>query len=520
MSTLHKKSIIFKTLQVGGSTILSRMLGLLRDILLVRYMGAGVVSDAFRSAWMLPNMLRQVFAEGALSAAVIPTIVQMVKDGKKAEVNRLMTLCFLVFEGIVLAICALFIWKAELVIQWVTPGYVDYRAELAARLLRILMLFIFFVSSNALMAGPLQAVHQFLLPALSSSILNVFFISGLLLGIYKGLSVEGFCSVILLGGCFVFILHLITYIRVGFHVASIDRKTVHSFSPVLQKFIPTMISASVMQLSLLVDTRYASFLPAGSVTLFTTANGFLRLALGMIVAFSTVLLPHFARVVTYAPKRLSFYLLETAKLIFWLTLPITIMLSFLANKIFYTFFYSHNFTLAQVAESKFILMAFLLGLFFFSMNKVLMSIYYALHQMWVPAIITIIVTGINIFLNAWWVTTFQATGLALATVTSAAVQTVMFVALLYLKFNFRLYHLNFLEFLYRYLLQIIIIVPIFFGIYKTIFYLIIKLLPESLACLLTMTIAFWIWVVPLCCLLMIALFYTRTLFKVRLYFLK
>ena len=85
MDALGKRSIIFKTIQVGGSTILSRLLGLLRDILLVRYMGAGMVSDAFRSAWMIPNMLRQVFAEGALSAAVVPTVVHMVKEGKRKE---------------------------------------------------------------------------------------------------------------------------------------------------------------------------------------------------------------------------------------------------------------------------------------------------------------------------------------------------------------------------------------------------------------------------------------------------
>ena len=92
MSTdLGKQSLIKKVAQVGGATFASRMLGLVREVLLVKYLGASALADAFITAYKIPNSLRKIFAEGALSAAFVPTIVSLVKQGKKDTVNRLMT---------------------------------------------------------------------------------------------------------------------------------------------------------------------------------------------------------------------------------------------------------------------------------------------------------------------------------------------------------------------------------------------------------------------------------------------
>src|SRR3990172_11508167 len=103
-NVLHKKSILQKTSQVGGSVIVSRMLGLVREILQVQYMGSKEIADAFRAAYQIPNLLRQIFAEGALSSAMVPNIVKMIKEGDRRYVDHLMTLSFLVFESVVLSL--------------------------------------------------------------------------------------------------------------------------------------------------------------------------------------------------------------------------------------------------------------------------------------------------------------------------------------------------------------------------------------------------------------------------------
>jgi putative peptidoglycan lipid II flippase len=107
-----KKSLIAKTIQVGTSTLLSRLFGLIREFLMSRYLGVGEVADAFLTAFKIPNSLRKIFAEGALSAASIPTFVAVIKKESKKEASALMTLSFLVFEGMLLLLCGLIFWQA------------------------------------------------------------------------------------------------------------------------------------------------------------------------------------------------------------------------------------------------------------------------------------------------------------------------------------------------------------------------------------------------------------------------
>src|SRR5277367_5986131 len=104
---LTQKTILKKTVQVGGSTLISRFLGIIREVLMVRYLGASGLSDAFLTAYKIPNSLRKIFAEGALSAAFIPTVVSTIKNNNKDAIAGLMSLAFLFFEGTVLTLCAL-----------------------------------------------------------------------------------------------------------------------------------------------------------------------------------------------------------------------------------------------------------------------------------------------------------------------------------------------------------------------------------------------------------------------------
>src|SRR5258708_10735980 len=163
---LSQKTILKKTIQVGSSTLLSRFFGIVREILMVRYLGAGGLSDAFLTAYKFPNSLRKIFAEGALSAAFIPTVVQTLKHGDKNAIAGLMSLAFLVFEGTVLALCALIMKHAEQVIGFIAPGFSEQQIIQTIPMVHILMPFIFFISSSALLAGALQAVGHFFIPAI------------------------------------------------------------------------------------------------------------------------------------------------------------------------------------------------------------------------------------------------------------------------------------------------------------------------------------------------------------------
>ena len=144
--TVHRTSILKKTAQVGVTTALSRALGLVREIALIRFLGIGAVHDAFTTAYMLPNSLRKIFAEGALTAAFVPTLVNVFKKNGQDEASSLTTFAFIIFESLLFVLCALVMWKAEFTIRLIASGYGPEQIAVAVPCLRILMPFILFIS--------------------------------------------------------------------------------------------------------------------------------------------------------------------------------------------------------------------------------------------------------------------------------------------------------------------------------------------------------------------------------------
>lgn len=526
MSTLHRKSIIQKTIQVGSSTIVSRFFGVAREILLTNYLGASAAFDAFVTAFKIPNSLRKIFAEGALSASFVPTLVAMVRVENREQVNSFLTRSFIIIEGLLFGLCLFIYWQAPAVIHLTAPGWFvggnpAEQVAYAISFLRILIAFILFVSSSALLAAALQSVNHFFVPAFSPIVLNIFFIAGTLVGWLGGLSPEVLCFFILFGGLVQFLIHLAVYFRLGFGFSLKNDATSDKYLfQVFAKFLPCLFSMSMMEISLFIDTSFASYLPAGSISLIYLGHRFNGIALGVFaVALSTILLPHFSRISTYAPKRLSFYLLEATKLVFWVTVPVVIMMSFFAEKIFHTLFLSSKFTISQVTEAGHILTAFLLGLFFFSLNKIILSIYYSLHNTRTPGFISFAATLLNIGLNMLFITNLKATGLALATTISGITQTLLFILFLRIHFNFRFYFGPFFTFMGRYLVQLVATFSIGWVVYHLFAYVIAKL-PASLAHFFLFGLGFWMWVGPLCGLLFLAIYYLRKRFNVVVYFLE
>ncbi len=517
---MDKKNIIQKTIQVGTSTLASRILGLVREVLMSRYLGVGIMADAFVAAYKIPNSLRKIFAEGALSAAFIPTLVKLVKEGKRDDANGLISLGFLVFEGIVLVLCILVILTAPTVVWLMAPGFSQEEIARAVPFLRILMPFIFFISSSSLLAGALQSVNHFFVPAFSPILLNIVFIASLTLCLINKLPVEYLCFFILCGGCLQFLWHIATFFKLQFSFGAISSRVKQIFSSVFVKFGNCLLSMSVMELSLIIDTQFASWLPTGSVALIYYANRFMGIPLGVFVtAFSTILLPHFSRVVTYAPKRLSFYLLEATKLFFWVTIPISFLMIFFSRDIFTTIFLSDKFPMEKVCQASVVLIAFMSGLFFFSLNRILLNLYYALHNTRIPALVSIVATLTNITLNWFFIDLLQAPGLALATVIAALVQTVLYTSYLYVYAEFTFYFKEFALFVLCYMVQLIITGTLFVWCYYVVRGFIEQFLPGYVACLLLYKLPFWFWVGPLCLLGFAALYYFRAFFRVRVYFL-
>jgi putative peptidoglycan lipid II flippase len=195
-------------------------------------------------------------------------------------------------------------------------------------------------------------------------------------------------------------------------------------------------------------------------------------------------------------------------------------MAFFSEEIFSTIFLSKKFALAQVQEAGAILRAFLLGLFFFSLNKILLNIFYAMHAAWIPACIALCATVINVILNMLFIDHFQATGLAFATTISGIIQTILFLMVLYKKYTFRIYFMPFLKFVLRYTAQLTVFGAAFLACYYSIIKIITTLFSTALSAFFITKIGLWLWVGPLSLLFLGLLYISRSLCNIQLHFLK
>ncbi len=515
---MHKKLIIKRTIQIGSSTLTSRFLGIVRDLLMIRFLGVGVVSDAFTVAYRMPNTLRKIFAEGALSAAFIPLFLTTLRKSKQ-DAMSLMSLAFVLFEGILLVLCTLGIIFAPPLITFYAPGFSAEQTAIAVPLLRVLIPLIFFISSSALLAGALQSIGYFFVPAFGPILLNMVFIAGLVVCKLFDLPVIYLCFFILLGGLLQFLQHLFAYLKHDLSFGAISKETWQSFARIIGKFFLCALSMSVTEISIIIDGQFASFLQIGTVSLMSYAHKFMAIPVGVFaVAFSTILLPYFSRVSAYAPKRLNFFLYESAKIVFWVMIPCTFAVIFFANDIFLTIFVP-SFTIAQAYKAGAILMAFGSGLFFFAFNKIILNVYYALHETLIPGIVSVIALCVNVIFNLLFIWHLGEVGLAVSTALSGACQTILLLYFLRKKFGFHGYLPKFFEFVQKYMVQLAVVGSVFLGVYFSMLVAIQRLLPERIAYFFLKQVGFWLWVSPLFLMGGLLLYLWRSRFGVRLYFL-
>jgi putative peptidoglycan lipid II flippase len=515
-SNLNKKSILQKTAQVSSATFISRALALLREVLVARFLGVGAISDAFWTAFKFPNLFRQILAEGALSAAFVPAYVKALKEKKTEQANGLMSASFLFFEGIVLLLYAFVLLKTPFVVKMFAPGFSQEQVAYAIPFLRIMFPYLFFVSSSALFAGALQAMNKFFVPAIGPALWNFVFCSFLLMGLLFGLSPTVACFGTIVGAIVQFLTHVIVYFRLGLKFGYITGESLILFKQVLSKFLPCLFGVGIIEINLFVSSMIASFLPKGTVTLLYYGSRFMNFPLGIFaVALSSILLPHFSRIVLYAPKRLNFYVLEVAKLVTWVIVPAMLLLMFVSGSIF-GFAFGNRATPDIIFEAKWILIIYCFGLLFFSINKIFLSIFYSLKDTRSTTLAGCVGALVNLSGDLVGAYLWGSFGIAAAAVMSAVTMTSMYFWMLHSRHGFRFYSGNFFNFLGRYVLQLLLGCIGFIVAHLTI----LKFLQDTRWYhFFAYGFGFWPLVGILALIFVGLMFLTRKFFRVDLYFL-
>lgn len=404
---------------VSGMTLLSRILGFVRDFVVARAFGAGVETDAFFVAFRLPNLLRRMFAEGAFSQAFVPILAEYKNKRGEAETHRLVNHVASALGLVVLIVSIIGAICAPFIIYATAPGFSAdaNKFELTVQLTRITFPYIFFMSLVALAGGVLNTWSRFAIPAFTPVLLNLSFIGmALFAAPYFDPPVMALGWAVFIGGLAQLVLQLKPLAQIGM----LPRFSLDFSDPgvrrILKLMAPAILGVSVSQISLLINTVFASFLPSGSVSWLYYADRLMEFPAGMLgVALGTILLPSLSKMhADKNPTEFSALLDWGLRLTLMLTLPAALGLALLAVPLITTLFYHGAFTAADVFQTRTALVAYSAGLAGLILVKVLAPAFYARQDVRTPVKFGLITLAVTQLMNLVFIGPLQHAGLALS----------------------------------------------------------------------------------------------------------
>jgi putative peptidoglycan lipid II flippase len=415
---------------VGSMTMLSRVLGLVRDIVIAIFIGATANADAFFVAFKVPNFLRRLFAEGAFSQAFVPVLAEYRQRGTPALVRELLDRVAGVLGGSLLTLTVLMVVAAPLMTALFAPGFLgdSYKYALTTDLIRITFPYLFLISMTGFCAAVLNSYGRFAVPAFTPVWLNLSLIgAALVAGPWFEEPVFALAWGVFLAG----VVQLLFQLPFLYKLELVPRPrwdTQHDgVRQILGLMVPALFGVSVSQVNLLLDTVLASFLPTGSVSWLYYSDRLTELPLGVFgIAIATVILPRLSRLQADADtERFSETLDWGMRAVLLIALPASIALMLLATPILVTLFQYGALSADDVSMASLSLRAYSLGLLAFMLIKILAPGFYARKDMVTPVRIGIKAMAANMILNLLFVIPLYTlwnvghVGLALATSVAA-----------------------------------------------------------------------------------------------------
>jgi putative peptidoglycan lipid II flippase len=404
---------------VSSMTLLSRVLGFVRDAVIARAFGAGAATDAFFVAFKLPNLLRRLFAEGAFSQAFVPILAEYKNRRGDAATHQLVNRVTTALFAVLMLVSLLGVLGAPLIVLVSAPGFVDApdKFALTVEMTRIVFPYILFMSLVALAAGVLNTWSRFMLPAFTPVLLNVAMIlAAAFAAPYFDPPILALAWGAFIGGIMQLTLQWLGLKRLGMLPRWDWAPRDEGVRRILKLMAPAAIGVSVAQVSLLINTIFASFLETGSVSWLYYADRLMEFPTGMLgVALGTILLPSLAK--HHADNDLG----EYSKLLDWglritllLAAPAAIGLGVLAVPLISTLFYYGEFNAHDVEMTRWALLAYAVGLVGLILVKVLAPGFYARQNIKTPVKIALFTLFATQAMNLAFIRPFQHAGLALA----------------------------------------------------------------------------------------------------------
>ncbi len=404
-------------------TMISRILGFVRDVIIAKYFGATAGADAFFVAFKIPNFFRRLFAEGAFSQAFVPVLAEAKEKRGKQAVKQLVDAISFRLGGILLLLTAFGVFGSSLWMMVFAPGFIDdpEKFNLASDMLAITFPYLLLISLVAFSSAIMNTYNQFAVPAFTPVFLNLVLISfAVFVSPLLDVPVMALAWGVLVAGVVQLLFHLPFLYKLGL-LPHPTRKSDPGVGEVKRLMIPALFGVSVAQINLLVDTILASFLVTGSVSWLYYSDRLMEFPLGVFgVALATVVLPGLSKKAANENWQGFQEDLDSAlRLVFLIGIPAMLGLLVLAQPLVVSLFHYGAFTDFDVEMASMSLMAYSFGLLGFILVKILAPAFYARKDMKTPVKVAIVALVANMVFNLLLIGPFAHVGLAAATSISA-----------------------------------------------------------------------------------------------------
>ncbi len=428
MSENHKITRAATT--IGTGTLLSRILGFFRDMVIANFFGAGIAADAFFVAFRIPNLWRRLVGEGSLTISFIPVYTEYLTQRPEEETRKVTHAAFTLAGVILLILTALGMIFSPLLIKIVAPGFIQIpeKFELTVRLNKIIFPYLFFMGLFALCMGILNSYRHFFAPAIAPIFLNISIIVSVFLFYHTfKVPVMTLALGVLIGGMIQFLFQIPFLWKRGITF----RFSFNFRNPAIRRIghlmVPGLIGTGLYQMNTFIDMMFASFLPSGSVSYLFFADRLIEFPLGIFaIAIGMASLPSFSELASQGKmEELKETLSFTFRLVSFISVPAMVGLIALKTPIVNLLFQRGLFDYSATEKTAFALLFYSVGLWAIAGSRIIAPVFYSLQDTWTPMKIAIICLGTNVILRSVLIFPLMHGGLALATSLSSTLNLIL-----------------------------------------------------------------------------------------------
>lgn len=400
------------------ATVVSRILGFVRDAMIAGTFGAGFSSDAFLAAFRIPNLFRRLVGEGALNSAFVPVFTETLYRGGHAEADRLFGSAARVFAAILLVLCSGSVLAAQWIVPLMIPGFSGHKATLTITLTRLMLPYLFAAGMMALCMGALNVYGSFAPPALAPILLNLGMIGALVtIAPHMDQPVIGLAAGVVIGGAAQLLFQIPFLMRHRLHLWGTSPVLKAALARMARLMVPAVLGGAVYQINILVGTLLASTLAEGSVSYLYYADRLVEFPLGVVaMAGATAALPSMAREAAAGNvQALRETFAYTFRLVSFVTIPAMIGLILLGEPIVALLFMRGEFGAVEVRLTAQALSYYAVGLWAFAVVRTAVAAFFAIQDSRTPLRAAALSILANILLGLMLMKPLAHNGMALAT---------------------------------------------------------------------------------------------------------